>query len=192
MNEKYKKSITILFCIVLPLFLLLLSYKTVLFFTSLTSAQEEVFLFLDGKQELSTEFTELERSHLEDVKEVMMYADYVLYVLLLTLALVITYYKKQKDFVLKLFEYGGKTTIAAMLLLGMLSFLFFDALFTIFHQIFFPQGNWQFAADSLLIQTFPLEFFVTISRNIFLLTILLGILFILLEYSYHHVRGNRN
>ena len=88
MNEK--NVIMVLFCIIFPLFLLLLSYKTVLFFTPLASGQQNVFQFLEGKSDLQSEFTELEGSHLEDVKEVMKYADYVFYILLLVVTTIIT------------------------------------------------------------------------------------------------------
>lgn len=43
--------------------------------------------------------------------------------------------------------------------LAILALLPFDIIFTKFHQIFFPQGNWQFAADSTIIQFYPFEFF---------------------------------
>jgi len=193
MNEKNKEKITIvLFSIVLLMFLLLLSYKLVLFFTPLTDAQKNVFLFLDGKQKLSTSFTAAEVSHLEDVKQVMKYADYMFYILLLGFTLTIIFYRKKKDFLLNLLHLGGKVTFAVMILLGAFSLIFFDALFAMFHRIFFPQGNWLFAADSKIIQTFPLDFFISLSRNIFLLTLFLGILFILLGYYFKDVDSDRN
>ena len=193
MNEKNKEMIiVIIFCLVLPIFLLLLSYKAVLFLTPLTAAQEDVFLFLEGKEALGIEFTGLEASHLEDVKKVMQFADYVFYILLLSFTLVLTYYREKRDFVLKLFVYGGKATAGIMIFLGVISLLFFDVIFALFHQLFFPQGNWLFAPDSAIIQTFPLEFFVSISRNIFLFTILLGILFILSGYICRYVLRHRN
>jgi len=189
---KNKRFILILFCIILLVFSLLFSYKTVLFFSDLTTAQENVFAFLEGKQELASEFTEREASHLEDVKKVMKYADHFFYLLLLMTTGIITYYRKDKEFLLKSCNYGGKATIAATVLFGVLAILFFDTVFTVFHEIFFPQGNWTFSAESLLIQTFPLDFFVTISRNIFLVTFFLGILFILSKHFYRHVRSNRH
>ncbi|MEK6939643.1 MAG: DUF1461 domain-containing protein [Nanoarchaeota archaeon] len=190
MNEK--NVIIVLFCIIFPLFLLLLSYKTVLFLTPLASGQQNVFQFLEGKSDLQSGFTELEVSHLEDVKKVMKYADYVFYILLLIVTTIITYYRKEKDFVLELLNYGGKVTGAVIIFVGVFALLFFDALFTLFHKIFFPQGNWIFAADSLLIHTFPLEFFVSISRNIFLVTLFLGIVFILSKHFFRHVRNHRH
>ena len=187
-----KQLALVLFCGAISLFLLLLSYKTVLVFTDLTPAQENVFSFLEGKTGLSPAFTVGEASHLEDVKKVMKYADYVFFILLLAATIIITYHRKNADFVVRLLKYGGKTTVMAMLFLGILSVFFFDPVFTLFHAIFFPQGNWTFAPDSAIIQTFPLDFFMIISRNIFLVTLFLGILFILSEYFYRYVLRHRN
>jgi len=39
--------------------------------------------------------------------------------------------------------------------LGLFFALAFDTAFTAFHLVFFPQGNWQFSADSNLIRLFP-------------------------------------
>ena len=187
-----KKIVLILFCLLLPIFLLLLSYKTVISFSDLTPAQEKVFLFLDGKQELAVEFTEQEASHLEDVKRVMNYADYLFYVLLLAITIIITYHKNNKDFLFQLLNYGGKSTVLTMASISVFSVLSFDFTFALFHNIFFRQGNWLFAPDSVIIQTFPIDFFVAVSRNIFLLTLILGIIFILSRYLKGYVFHNRN
>ncbi|MBI4147395.1 DUF1461 domain-containing protein [Candidatus Woesearchaeota archaeon] len=187
-----KKIALVLFCLLLPIFLLLLSYKTVISFSDLTPAQEKVFLFLEGKQDLAVEFTEQEASHLEDVKRVMDYADEVFYALLLVITIIITYHKKNKDFLFQLLNYGGKSTVLSIILIGAFYVLSFDLTFALFHNIFFPQGNWLFAPDSVIIQAFPIEFFVAVSRNIFLLTLILGIIFILSRYLKGHVFHNRN
>lgn len=178
---KSKKAVLIFFCFLFLVFLLLFSYKAVLYFTDVTPTQKQVFNFLENKGELSEEYTKNEVSHLQDVKQVMKYADYALYALLLVITLTITYYKKDKQFVLKLFNYGGKVIVAAIILLGAFSLFFFEVMFTLFHKIFFPQGNWIFVPDSLLIQTFPLEFFIGISKNIFALTLVLGVLVLVIR-----------
>ncbi len=185
-----KRIALVLFCLLLPIFLLLLSYKIVISVSDLTPAQEKVFLFLEGKQELAAEFTELEKSHLGDVKGVMNYADYVFYALLAVLTVIVTLHKKNKQFLFYLLDYWGKFTLLIFGLTTILIFLLFDAMFTLFHKIFFQQGNWQFAPDSVIIQTFPFEFFVNISRNIFLLTLIFGIIFILSRYLKGYVFHN--
>jgi hypothetical protein len=54
------------------------------------------------------------------------------------------------------------TSLLAAAALGLLAgALDFDALFTWFHGLFFAEGTWLFPPDSLLIQLFPLPFWVT-------------------------------
>ncbi len=154
--------------------------------------QKQVFGFLQNEGELQEGFTPAEISHLGDVKQVMKYAEYVFYALLLIVTITLTYCRRDKELVLKLLGYGGKTTLLVMLLIFLISFFFFNELFTLFHLLFFPQGNWLFPADSMLIQIFPTDFFITISRNIFLLTLSWGILFILSVYYLRYVRGQRH
>ncbi len=191
-NTKRNKILLVLFCVILPLLLVLLSYKIILYISHTTTAQEKVFHFLAGKENLSPEFTALEVSHLQDVKRVMNYADYIFYILLLLVTVMITYFGQNKKFLAQLCEYGGKVSVVSMLVIVGLAVLFFDTIFTLFHSIFFPQGNWQFAADSTIIQTFPIDFFMSISRNIFLLSLFLGMIFILLGHYFKNVHDNRN
>lgn len=169
-----KKSIRIIFSVLLPIFLILLSLKLVLFFGDPTIEQKKVFDFLDNHGELEG-YTSDEVSHLEDVREVMNYADYIFYFLLLVLTLMLTYYKKDKKFVKELLKYGGISTLVSVFLLLLLVIFSFNYSFSVFHEIFFPQGNWTFPLESKLIQTFPLEFFVNVSRNIFVLSFLFGV-----------------
>ena len=176
------KLLLIIFCILLPLFLLLLSYKIVLGFTNLDENQHRTINFLQKDEDLNLSYTKLELSHLQDVRKVMKAAEYLFYFLLLILTLIFTYLKKDKRKLIQLLKYGGITTISFILVILLSSILLFNQVFALFHQIFFPQGNWTFASDSLLIQTFPLEFFIQISRNIFILTVIEGIIFILLFF----------
>jgi len=185
------KKVLIVFCILLSLFLLLFSYKVVLHFTDLNENQQQTIDFLQNKEELKLNYTTAEVSHLVDVKSVIKFSDYLFYFLLLVLTLIITCYKKNKKLLQKLFLYGGITTVAFILFILLFSLLFFDISFNLFHQIFFPQGNWIFSTDSLLIQTFPIEFFMTISRNIFLLSFVFGSIFILSQFLLKYVHSNK-
>jgi len=53
---------------------------------------------------------------------------------------------------------GGIWLIVAMVVLGIFALTAFEAAFTLFHEIFFPGGNWAFSADSLLITLYPEPF----------------------------------
>ena len=123
---KNKKSMVFIFSVLLVFFLLLLSYKAVLLFTNTAPAQENVFHFLDGKGGLQSGFTDLEISHLEDVKQVMKIVDYGFYLLLVVLISITIYYRKDKTFLLELLSYAGKVTVIAIVVLGVFSLVFFD------------------------------------------------------------------
>jgi integral membrane protein (TIGR01906 family) len=53
---------------------------------------------------------------------------------------------------------GGMVTVVALVVVGVFAAVAFDAAFTLFHEIFFPGGNWAFPADSLLIRLYPYAF----------------------------------
>ena len=171
------KILLIVFCVSLPLLLLLFSYKVVLGTSNLTDAQQEWIDFFDGN-ELPDNYTSLEVSHMQDVKGVMGGGDIAFYALLVITTLIITRYKKEWKITRKLLRYGGRTTVVLLLGLLLFSVVAFNYLFSLFHAILFPQGNWMFPTDSLLIQTFPLDFFINTSTTIFSLTLLFGIVFI--------------
>jgi len=99
-------------------------------------------------------FTPNEVAHLNDVStlykpiaRVLNFLSACAWIVLLAFVL------KKKSFVKSFqdsaFVYAG----FVVLFFGFL--LFFSIFFTQFHTILFPQGNWEFPADSLLIQTFP-------------------------------------
>ncbi len=168
------KKQLVTFVVLLPLFLLLFSYKVVLGFVDLNTNQQETFDFLHGG-EMGLEYTESEVSHLEDVRDIMTKTNVTFYGLLLILSLLYTAKRKRAW---RLLHYGGRATVGFTSVLLLFAVISFTTLFRYFHELFFPQGNWQFSTESLLIQTFPLSFFIEISTNIFLLTLVLGIVFI--------------
>ena len=147
----------------------------------MSEAQQNALDFVGGERELTGDYTVQEISHLKDVQKVMGGIDYVFYGLLLLLTLIVTYYRRDKSELRALFRYAGIATILFLIVFLLVHFLHFEWLFTQFHHIFFPQGNWIFPSESYLIQTFPLHFFIGISSRIFVLTLILGIIFILLS-----------
>lgn len=55
---------------------------------------------------------------------------------------------------------AGALVVLCFGALGLRALVDFDSLFTCFHQLFFSQGNWQFAYDSLMICALPTEFWM--------------------------------
>lgn len=164
--------------------LLLFPYKIVLALTPLTAAQQQTIDFLIKDQKLDLPYTKEEIAHLQDVQNVMQAANYLFYLSALILGVIIYLnYKnnrhqnnnsKKNGNLLQKLRTGSSSALIVLVLVLIFILLDFDSVFTMFHQVFFPQGNWQFAADSLLIQTFPLPFFTAIGLKIFLLTALLS------------------
>jgi integral membrane protein (TIGR01906 family) len=175
------KLLLIAFCIFLPITLLLLSFKAVIFLYDFNPTQQNAVDFLYNKAELQEGYSENEISHMHDVKEVMKWMNAPFLISLLVMTLIFTYQKKNKQQIKLFLKYGGITTISFIGLILLFVLLSWNFIFTLFHDIFFPQGNWQFPSESLLITTFPNSFFVNISITIFIATLVLGSIFILLS-----------
>lgn len=177
------KIIIILFCFSLPIFLLLLSYQLTLQFYPQTENQQQTIQFVQGRTpevELKSalNYTSAELSHLQDVQKVMSTTEYLFLISFLTTLTILGLNFRNKTILKKLLRYGGIATLIATGIILLFLLVAFNSSFTIFHQLFFPQGNWQFPFDSLLIQTFPLEFFIGVSKTIFIQALTYGILFI--------------
>jgi hypothetical protein len=91
--------------------------------------------------------------------------------------LIIIYQKARKEFY-KPFLYGGIVSSAVLLFTLLWALADFGSLFTFFHQIFFPMGNWQFAATGKLVNLFPFEFFYGLTKEIFIKSLIFSIIFI--------------
>lgn len=182
-----------MFSIAMLFFLLLLSYKLTLAFIPLTSEQQNTLHFLEGSEELLVNYTSTELSHLQDVQRIMNLADLFFYGSGVIVLGFILYFRRRLQQLQTLLKYSGITTVSFLLLFLFFLWFKFDFLFTQFHQLFFPQGNWIFPLDSWLIQIFPLSFFTKVSMAIGILTLLLGSLFIVLSfYLQHAARTPRN
>ncbi len=66
--------------------------------------------------------------------------------------------------------------IVAFAALGAWAALDFNGLFSAFHAVLFPQGNWTFSYDSLLISMYPLDFWMGMAGISFSTTLALSIL----------------
>ena len=113
---------------------------------------KQLLNYFENNAEIPNIFTEQEKSHLTDVKKLLNSAYYAFGILAAILI-----YCAQNNWkpVVK------KGTILLIIILAILFFIPFDAFFTRFHQILFPQGNWQFSPDSTLIQFYPETFFIS-------------------------------
>ncbi len=70
---------------------------------------------------------------------------------------------------------AGISTAVAVMLLGIVSLVAFDSLFTLFHQVFFPGGNWSFdSATQRLVQLYPFGFWQIAAAALGVLVFMLG------------------
>jgi len=111
----------------------------------------ELFQYFFGLGNIPEVFDASEQSHLADVKHVIVGA-----LLVFVLVTVLLCYSLKKGDVAKIARYGS---VVLILMLGASVLVPFDALFTWFHELFFPQGNWVFSASSTLIQFYPFAYF---------------------------------
>ncbi len=71
---------------------------------------------------------------------------------------------------------SGLTTSMAVVLLGFISLVAFDSLFTLFHQVFFPGGNWSFdPSTQRLVQLYPFRFWQIASAALGTLIFIIGL-----------------
>tara|TARA_A100001037_G_scaffold143269_1_gene129753 strand:+ start:6506 stop:7207 length:702 start_codon:yes stop_codon:yes gene_type:complete len=109
-------------------------------------------------------FTANEVTHMADVKNLFLFfftlQNYAVIAILITAVLLYISIKSKSSVVFaKWLTQGGLITFCVILLIGFISIVAFDPLFTLFHYIGFPQGNWAFnPRTSVLVQIFPLGF----------------------------------
>jgi len=120
--------------------------------------------------ELNVDFSEDEKSHMADVKKLIMFEQFLFTALLIGFFVLV--YKRK----IRLNHFKKASLIMFLIaLLSLIASLFFNSFFKLFHIILFPQGNWQFDASSLMIQTYQQSFFQG-----FLIRMILAVIFILL------------
>ena len=139
-----------------------------------------LFAFFHNRADLRF-FMEEEKSHLADVK-VLIGLMYVFYACAIILGLFCLAYFFKNSYKTKkrLFDYrkiglevfiglkwGSGIMLCILALLMLCGVIFsFDAVFSAFHMIFFPQGNYSFPAYYPLIVMYPEQFFLDISLGI--------------------------
>ncbi len=131
-------------------------------------------------------FTENEISHMVDVRDLifkillLFYVSLTVLILLLTLLLVLErkHIKKLKGTGL-VFVISSSVVLFIFMILYILS-MNFSHLFDNFHLLFFPQGNFMFDSNSLLITLFPFNFFYQYFINLVIGSIVLSFIFLLI------------
>jgi uncharacterized membrane protein len=151
------------------LFLVVLAFTFTLLLGALSYSYPEVVQFLVGGTDDLVFLTPSEFAHMQDVRELMAQG------MLLSLgAVLLLFFISQWSLI-------QRTVIRNALLTALLIALLlapFHYSFTLFHQLFFSQGNWQFPQNSWLISHFSTTFFATVTSVWFGSTlVLLGLLY---------------
>jgi integral membrane protein (TIGR01906 family) len=138
------------------------------------------------------QFTVSESLHLRDVKLIVLTLKAVFYFSVFLLAacllLVIALFKGKfsRDLPWLLIRMG-LSVIGTCLGFSLMA-LGFTTAFTLFHRLFFPQGNWQFPVDSTLIRLFPQQFFQDAFLSIILRIGFFGLLLLSLGLILRRIR----
>jgi integral membrane protein (TIGR01906 family) len=125
-----------------------------------------------------TAFTPDAVSHMKDVRYVIegvQILTLVLVVLLVAVSVLAARARGLLSVASGLF-FGGIGAVAGTLVLVIAGALNFDALFTAMHEVFFADGTWTFAADSLLICAYPEAYWLGMAITWAVVLVLLSIL----------------
>jgi hypothetical protein len=99
-------------------------------------------------------FTKDETAHMADVRAVFRGAEYAAALALFVLVFRIGRARRRGD-ALRLVRAGSLIAAGIVGAIGIAAAVAFDPLFLLFHEVFFPQGNFLFAPDSNLIRLYP-------------------------------------
>lgn len=137
------------------------------------STQEAVEIIWLGKSAKDS-FTQNEQGHLQDVHHLIAWGSFIVGCAVIISILI------EKEVVPQRLVVDVRRMILTLVLLTLLAVTGFSFFFELFHQVFFPQGNYSFPADSLIIQCFPPLFWM-----LNLIWLQLGVL-VLLRWQAHH------
>ncbi len=135
-------------------------------------------------QELNA-FMPEEKTHLEDVRNIIHWVKIIGITSLILLIGAIIRLSRLKDFkpnLKRILICGSISTFAVLVILFVIS-LNFPSFFEGFHKLLFPQGNYTFPANYLLIKLFPEAFFNDYARQMFFHTLIMSLIFFFLGSS---------
>ncbi|GEM_PF-4957953 len=123
--------------------------------------------YFNNAAELSSFYSFEEAGHLHDVKNLIhSFLLFLSFLFLVLMFLFCYFFSKKPELLSSFFILSFFIATFIIFLFSFLSFFSFDLLFDKFHRLFFIHESWIFSADSLLIQLFPLEFFVDAFKRI--------------------------
>ena len=117
--------------------------------------------YFHGETTISDKFSEREKIHLEDVKNLLHLTSLLSYIILIISLIV--FIKNLHAYgvrrTLDTITYGSEITLIIIALIAFFSLIDFNNLFNYFHKVFFTNNYWLLNENSLLILMYPQEFF---------------------------------
>jgi integral membrane protein (TIGR01906 family) len=121
-------------------------------------------------------FDASEVEHLRDVRQ-LLWLTFLVAAVALVATLVILERSADRDEVLAAIGLGGATVVVVVVVAGVAGAIAFDPLFELFHEVFFPQGDWAFdPGRQRLVQLYPFAFWQIMAAAFGLVMIGLGVL----------------
>ena len=118
-----------------------------------------------------------ERGHLADARLLLGIFLIAGGVSLLGLALALLRWRDRRAAMWTAIRRAGLITAIFVVALGSISLVAFDSLFTLFHRVFFPGGNWSFdPTTQRLVQLYPFAFWQVAAAALGILVFLLGLI----------------
>jgi len=166
-------KIKYLLLILIPFFIILLNLNLLIFNHNLyiNEVNENLINYFNGKEELNFNYTEVEVIHLNDVKFLINLSRIIVYALGILILLILIIDR----------DISGILIISGIITIGIIIILFlidFNFLFTKFHEILFMNDYWLLSNNTLLIQTYPMEFFISFFKRLILNIIITSLMLI--------------
>ena len=156
----------------IPIFIILFNINALIFnYNYENDVHHNLIDFFNGK-ELKFDYTERELIHLYDVKLLINLLRVTIYILA-SIILLILIFNKEK--ILDVLLMSGLITIGIALILSLINF---NALFIKFHETLFTNNYWMLSSDTLLIKTYPIEFFISFFKRLILNIIIVSLILI--------------
>jgi uncharacterized membrane protein len=128
-----------------------------------SAAENEQVLDFFSTGSLELNLTSDEMSHMQDVKKLNDY--FKLFIWLLVVVFGVAVYFSMEG--IKILE-GLWLPLVIGVVLSMPCLFFPEQVFSLFHKVFFPQGNYLFGADSFLVSLYPKAYFFSLFYSILL------------------------
>ena len=134
----------------------------------LAELRDKVIAYISGRSNVLEIdlFTADELSHMADARAIFIAVRWISWVLVIgcvlaLIGLALISKKSGKNFWRGGFAWGNAVFLGIIGVIGLVALIGFSFAFDVFHEILFPQGNWQFPYDSALIQMFPVQVFMS-------------------------------